>query len=993
MTGYPTGTVTFLFSDNEGSTRLAREHPETWETARAQHHDILRAAIEAHHGVVFQVIGDAFCAAFHKAGEALTAALSVQQELQRHTWGVCVIRVRMGIHTGEAEVKDNEYEGYLTLSLVQRLMSAGHGGQVLVSGATEYLLRGQPLQDIPLRDMGVHTFKDAPNPTRVFQAIAPGLQNEFPPLRVLDTIPTNLPSQLTSFIGREREVADVKSLLENTRLLTLVGPGGTGKTRLSLQVAMDVLSSYPHGVWFIELAPVSDPLSVPAAVLSALNLPAEVHRSAIEMLCDYLREKETLLILDNCEHLIDACARMADRLLHASPRLRILASSREALGVAGEVSYRVPSLGLPDLKDLPPVESLSQYEAVRLFIDRARAAQPSFQVTDENAPAVAQICHRLDGIPLALELAAVKVRALSVEQIAKRLYDQLRLLTGGSRTALERHQTLRATLDWSHNLLPPSEQILLRRLSIFVNGWTLEAAESVCADESLHTEDIFGLLEQLVNKSLVSTEPWHTEVRYRMLETVRQYAGEKLINSGESEALRDKHLEYFLNLVEIAEPHLTRPEQLEWLAKLDADYENLRLTLEWALSKEVAEPSLCLCAALGWYWWVRGHWLEGTKWLDNALNKPGLESKNEKIYRVRALYWDAALANYLDDLERMKTSAEGSLALAQTFSDRRDIAIARFYVGWSFDRSYDYDNAVLLMQESLRDFQQIYDLYWESVVYRWLANILANRGIIKWEEKLFHHLELARRAGEGFNLAEALSNWAYSLFASNRLEDANMFAEEASVLLKRLGIRFDYELGFFFAHVEWEKGNYTKARDLLMEMRNRYSTVGDRNFQSRASADLGFLALEERDLYHAHMYLEEALSIAQEIGNKESIAMRLAELGNTFYLKDKIREFKQSYQEGFTIAKELGIVWKRSLLVLFINTIHDQKPENSVKILGALYKSEIPTHPLWKRLYDRPEAVARALLGETAFEATFAEGQKISLDEAIVLALKTLDEL
>jgi predicted ATPase/class 3 adenylate cyclase len=599
MNGHPTGTVTFLFTDIEGSTKLAREFPEMWETVRSRHHQILREAIGSNNGFVFQIIGDAFCAAFHKAGEALKAALEAQQRLQTETWGDCVIRVRMGIHTGEAEHGDGEYQGYLTLSLVQRIVSAGHGGQILVSNTTENLLRGQLPKDASLRDMGKHQFKDVPYPVRVFQVLAPDLQEEFPPLRVLNVAPNNLPTQLTSFIGREKELTDVKRLLANTHLLTLIGPGGTGKTRLSLQVASEVLPSYPHGVWLIELAPISDPSLVPAAALAALDLPAEVHRPAIDMLCDYLREKEALLILDNCEHLVDACARMVDRLLHAAPKLRILASSREALGIAGEVSYRVPSLGLPDIKQLPSLDSLSQYEAVKLFIDRARAAQPTFNVTNDNAPAVAQICHRLDGIPLALELAAAKVRALSVDQISKRLDDRFRLLTGGSRTALERHQTLRATLDWSHNLLPEKEQVLFRRLSIFVSGWTLEAAESVCSDDLIPHEDIFELLEQLVNKSMVTAEEWQSETRYRMLETMRQYANEKLIEAGESENLRDRHLEYYLNLAEIATPHLLRPEQLEWLDRLEAEHDNMRGALEWSLGYERPEHALRLATTLG----------------------------------------------------------------------------------------------------------------------------------------------------------------------------------------------------------------------------------------------------------------------------------------------------------------------------------------------------------------------------------------------------------
>jgi class 3 adenylate cyclase len=414
MSSKPTGTVTFLFTDIENSTQLAREHPEAWEAAQARHHAILREAIESANGFVFQAVGDAFCVAFHKAGEALKAAWNAQQNLQQEPWDEVIIRVRMGIHTGEAEIEGNDYRGYLTLSLAQRLMSVGYGGQILVSNSTENLLQDQLPQSLSLRDIGVQKFTGVPYPVRVFQVIAPDLLQEFPALRTADILPNNLPTQLTSFIGREKELADVKRLLPEAHLLTLIGPGGTGKTRLSIRAADEMLDQYPDGAWFVELAPILDPMLVPRTTAIVIGLREEPQRPVIDMLCDYLREKKTLLVLDNCEHLIDACARLADRILHAAPNTRILASSREGLGIAGEVTYRVPSLGLPDMAHLPPVESLSQYEGVKLFIDRARNAVPSFTVTNHNAPALAQVCHRLDGIPLAIELAAAKIRVLSL---------------------------------------------------------------------------------------------------------------------------------------------------------------------------------------------------------------------------------------------------------------------------------------------------------------------------------------------------------------------------------------------------------------------------------------------------------------------------------------------------------------------------------------------------------------------------------------------------
>jgi len=641
--------ATFLFTDIEGSTKLWESIPEKMKAALARHHEILQEAISSNGGIAFQIVGDAFCAAFPTASSAISAALTAQQNLHLEKWDLPFsIRVRMGIHTGAAEraSSDSPTGGYAsnhTLNRVARILSAGHGGQILLSLATKELVQDSLPVDAELRDMGEHHLKNLNRPEHLFQLIIADLPSGFPPLNTLDSYRHNLPLQLTSFIGRIREMAEVKYLLSATRLLTLIGPGGAGKTRLSLQVANELLDQYPDGAWFVELAPISDPLLLPRTTAIAIGLRDEPKRPVIDMLCDYLRGKQLLLILDNCEHLVEACAQLVDRLLHASPKLSIIASSREAFGIAGEASYRVPSLGLPDLKNLPSFESLDQYEAVRLFTERATSAVSTFRVTNENASAVAQICHRLDGIPLAIELAAAKVRALSVDQISKRLDDRFRLLTSGNRTALERHQTLRATLDWSHNLLSPEEQILFRRLSIFVDGWTLEAAESVCANDSnlggIRSEDIQNLLEHLVNKSLVSAEEWQSETRYRVLETMRQYAGEKLIEAGESENLRERHLEYFLDLAESAAPHLRKPEQLEWLARLEAEHENMRAALEWSLGMERPEYALRLAAALGTFWFMHCYWLEGAKWLESALAKPAQDlTLAERTVRARALY-------------------------------------------------------------------------------------------------------------------------------------------------------------------------------------------------------------------------------------------------------------------------------------------------------------------------------------------------------------------
>ena len=549
MTNHPSGTVTFLFTDIEGSTQLWEHHPEAMRTAYARHESILRAAVAMHNGYAYKMIGDAFQIAFETAPEAVATALEIQRALHVEPWPETgPLHVRMALHTGVTEERGDDYVGP-ALNRVARLLGVGHGGQVLLTQPVYDLVRDDLPHDAELRDLGEHRLKDLIRPEHIYQLTASGLQSDFPPLKSLDNFPNNLPLQVTSFIGREKEMAEVKRLLWDSRLVTLTGPGGTGKTRLSLQIAADFLDFYPDGAWLVELAPLADPALLPQTIAHVLGIRESSSHSIMSLLTDYLRAKELLLILDNCEHLVEACAQLVDTLLKACPHILILASSREALGISGEISFRVPSLSTPDARRLPPFGTLTQYEAVQLFIERAEVAQPGFNVTKENAPAIAQICSRLDGIPLAIELAAARVRVLNVEQISGRLDNRFRLLTGGSRTAMPRHQTLRALIDWSYDLLPEAEQALLGRLSVFAGGWTLEAAEAICSGDGIEPDEILDLFIQLENKSLVNSDhAQNSEPRYHLLETIRQYARGKLLEAGGGERVREQHLEYFLKL-------------------------------------------------------------------------------------------------------------------------------------------------------------------------------------------------------------------------------------------------------------------------------------------------------------------------------------------------------------------------------------------------------------------------------------------------------------
>ena len=710
MAGIPTGTVTFLFTDIEGSTKLAQEHPDHWETMRERHHAILQSALDAHNGYVFQIIGDAFCAAFHTARDGLNAALEAQRQLQMEAWDKTPIRVRMGLHTGAAELHEGSYRGYLTMARVQRVMSTAYGGQILLSNASAELIRGELPEGVTLRDMKENRLKGLLNPEHLWQVSVADLPQDFPPLHTLNSIPNNLPIQVTSFVGREKEIGEVKQLLSTAHLLTLTGAGGTGKTRLSLHVAAEVLDTFKNGAWFIELAPLSDPGLVPFAITSVLGLREEPGRLLIKTLMDWLSNKELLLILDNCEHLIEACAKFADEVLHVSHATRILATSREALGIAGESIYGVPSLQAPNPEEKIKIEQFEQYAAVQLFIDRATQSIPAFRVTNANAPAVAQICYRLDGIPLAIELAAARVKALSAEKIAERLDDRFRLLTGGSRTALPRQQTLRSMIDWSHSLLSEAERMLFQRLSVFAGGWTLEAAEEVCASDGLELAEILDLSAHLVDKSLVVKDEEAAGLRFHMLETIRQYAAEKLKMSGEEGAFRHMQAGYFSYLAKEARERSWKPDYAMWLNRLERERDNLREALSWSAVHDRERLFPQLAGDLWRFWSMRGPLSEGRAWLDQAVevceaNASSLE--NELIIRV--IGGDSELARSQGDFEQALWLKQQLLEMCRNWGNEkwlgailRDLAIMYADHG-NCERSLALAEEALALQRKLGD--------------------------------------------------------------------------------------------------------------------------------------------------------------------------------------------------------------------------------------------------------------------------------------------------
>lgn len=619
------GIVTFLFTDIEGSTRLWELVPEQMQPALARHDAMARDAVERHRGTFVKTTGDGLHAAFDDPLDAVAAALHLQLALAdpQGTHGL-PLQVRCGIHVGASERRDNDFYGR-AINRAARIMSAAHGGQVLLSQAVATLVADRLDAPASLRDLGAARLRDLASAERIFQLIHPALRADFPALRSLEAAPNNLPQQLTSFVGRERELAEVTERIPRCRLLTLTGPGGIGKTRLSLQAAADVMDHFADGVHFVEFAPVSDARMVPQTLASVLGVKEEAGHPVIEALVRYARDHKLLLIFDNCEHLVLACAELANTLLRAAPGLHILASSREPLRIDGETCCPVSSLSVPDAGDRDIAgESLAMFEAARLFVERAMAVQPSFRLTDDNSAAIADVCRRLDGIPLAIELAAARTRTMSVARIAERLSDRFRLLATGDRTALPRQQTLRALIDWSYDLLSESERTLLWRLAVFAGGFTLEAAEAVGQGGDIAEAEVMDLCAQLIDKSLVESDI--DRERYRLLETVRQYAQERLQHSGDEASVRARHLAYFLKFAEEARSAWFGPEQGKWLACLDAERENILSAHGYCdHAHDGGEAGMRLAHAAKHYWFNRGLLALGKRIAVEAISRSGAQ--------------------------------------------------------------------------------------------------------------------------------------------------------------------------------------------------------------------------------------------------------------------------------------------------------------------------------------------------------------------------------
>ncbi len=778
--------------------------------------------------------------------------------------------------------------------------------------------------------------------------------------------PTNIPIPLTSFIGREKEQEEVINLINKHRLVTLTGSGGVGKTRLALQVGGELSDSFANGVWFVELSPLNDSGLVPQTVLTTLGLIERQGKSIWQMLQDFLRERNLLIILDNCEHLIEACAKLAKELLSHCPTLKILATSREALGVEGEMAWRVPSLSSPDPVKTSGLEQLIQYESVRLFIDRASLANPNFNVNKENAPAIVQICQRLDGIPLAIELAAPKISILSVEQISNRLGDRFRLLTAGSHAVLERHQTLRATIDWSYNLLSPNEQVLFRRLSVFTGGWTLEAAESVCADEdtttqnALKAEDILELLGQLVNKSLVMTDERSGEIRYRLLETIRQYAYEELLKSGDASKAQEHYLDFFVKLSEEVELKLMGKDQLIWFDRLEYEMDNTRAVLEWSLKNEHAVDGLRLAGALWRFWDVRNHRNEGRERLAALISHPGTMAQTRE--RAKALYAAGILADIQNDHATAGAFYSEGLEISRKLGDKR--ATGYFLLGmaqiWTRYGGGGNKNTRQFLDESFAIFRELGDRWGIALTLEGVGAAALEQGDLATAgSRRAESITIYRELGDKISLSFALVRLAYMMQLQGNYDRAVMSCEESLGLYREMGHKWGiaFSLNMLGEVIRWQ-GNYSQAKALYEESLAISREIGDKDRIAVSFHNLAYVSHHQGDYPQAVALFGKSLILSQEVGDTLLTAACISGLAGE--------------------AQTMGY------------------PKRAARLFGAAQALFDAGGNRFFALADQIErqrnlTAIRAQLDEATFQSAWAEGKAMTMDQAIEFAMDEME--
>ena len=1005
----PTGTVTLLLADVEGSTRLWETQPEQMTAAIARLNHVVSDVIAAHDGVrpVEQGEGDSFVAAFARASDAVAAAV----ELQRAP--LAPIRLRIGVHTGEIQLRDEGNYAGPTINRTARLRDLGHGGQTLLSGTTESLVAERLPADTWLTDLGTHALRDLPRPERVVQLCHPDLVNEFPSLRVSKAVVSqHLPVQLTSFVGRDAELTQLRELLAQNRLVTVSGAGGAGKTRLAIQLAAQLTGEFGDGVWYVDLAPITDPDVVPVAVARALGLPDQPGRSTIDTLLQFVRDRQMLVVLDNCEHLLDASADLVVALLSAAPGLTLLATSREAIGVAGEVSWRVPSLSLAD-------------EAIELFTDRARHARPDFTLTDDNAATVGEICARLDGVPLAIELAAARVRALSLAEILDSLHDRFRLLTGGARTAVRRQQTLRASVDWSHALLTEPERVLFRRLAVFLGGFDLDAAQAVAGGGDVQRFQVLDQLTLLVDKSLVVADDSGGRTRYRLLETVRQYALEKLGESGEADAVRARHRDHYTSMAALLDaPAGSDYEQRVEQAEIEID--NLRAAFGWSRENSDIELALALASSLQPLWQARGRFQEGLAWFDAALADLAAQHPEEvAVVRARALADRAVLATFAGAAEGLD-QAQQALVIARQLDEPAllaraltacgyiagffDAEAARGYLAealglaralgdpWRLSQILGWQALAALMAGDLiavrsagqegRDLAEAIGDRFHSFQCRWCLGVAQCwQGDLAGAAAQFAELVAeAHAAHDGFHEAISLATQGFAFAYQGDTGAARASADaaiQAAAELGGLGAGLGYRVLVFAALAAGDAATAQDATEAAWQYVSVLPAMAAAQRHLNAEA-----ALAGGDLAAARRWADDAVSTTIGVYLTEALATR----ARVAIAQGEPEQAERDAQDALTCAAEIGANLSAPDILECLATLAGEAGSHreAARLFGAAeairQRVGAVRFKVWDAGYEASVAALRDAMGENDFESAWAEGAALSTEEAIAYA-------
>jgi predicted ATPase/class 3 adenylate cyclase/DNA-binding CsgD family transcriptional regulator len=1005
----PTGTVTLLLADVEGSTRLWETQPDQMTAAMARLNQTVSETIAQHDGVrpVEQGEGDSFVAAFARASDAVAAALEMQRA------PLAPIRLRIGVHSGEIQLRDEGNYAGPTINRTARLRDLGYGGQTLLSGVTEALVLDALPSGAWLADLGAHPLRDLPRPERVAQLCHADLVNDFPPLRVSKAvISQRLPMQLTSFVGRDEQLTQVRELLAQNRLVTLTGAGGAGKTRLAIEVARQLSGEFSDGIWYVDLAPITDPDVVPIAVVRAFELPDQPGRSTMDALLRFVRDRQMLVVLDNCEHLLDASAELVVALLGAAPGLTFLATSREAIGVAGELGWRVPSLSLAD-------------EAIALFADRARHARPDFTLTNDNAATVGEICARLDGLPLAIELAAARVRALSPAEIVESLHDRFRLLIGGSRIAVRRQQTLRASMDWSHALLTEPERILFRRFAVFFGGFDIDAAQTIVGSGAVERYQVIDQLTLLVDKSLVVADDSGGRTRYRLLETVRQYALEKLGESGEADAVRSRHRDYYTALAALLDaPAGTDYEQRIEQANLEID--NLRAAFSWSRENSDTELALALASSLQPLWQARGRLREGLTWFDTTLtdldaHQPGVSP----AVRARALADRATLGLWVASAES-PDQAQQALAIAREIDDPALLMRALTACGY-IAAYFDAVAAGPYLAEAIGLARDLGDRWRLSqILVAQVVAALAARDPIAARAAAEEGRDLADAIGDRFDARRC--RWYLGIAQLYRGDLAGAVAQFAAVAdeaeaahdeiwrvdsLVGLGIALahqgDYaaaraaadaaveataELGGLKAAAAYHvlaiaalaAGDATTAQDATEAGRPLVSAVPQATGLQRVLC--AEAALAGGDLVAARRWADDAVSTMTGAFLSDPLATR----ARVAIAQGELDQAERDAHDALAHAAEVEAYLYIPDILECLGTLAGESASNreATRLYGAAYSIRqrigAVRFKVWDLGYDASLAALRDAMGEQDFDSAWAEGASLSTEEAIAYA-------